>query len=253
VGNSELIKKAGYFMLLKGIFWTNIKKHGFIKGSIGGYLMYPSIALFLILEVLFLKKLTRVLLIFNKGIQVLDKKDFVSYGRINLDNYSWFDRGNCHFCAYANGVTHMISSTLDLIGECNINTLDEPQKKQVDRLLARTFFFAKPVGIIGLAFVSVFSLLLGYEKADLNTLKNDLKKISFGKNLRSESVKSIYQNTFKLRILFKSFQHTLSIIESNWCPLTYANKKFLLEHQEKFISSGTGDVDDFILKPELKN
>jgi len=240
-------------MLLKGIFWTNIKKHGFIRGTFGGYIMYPSIVLFLIFEILFLKKLTEVLFILNNGVKVLDKKDFVDYGRINLADYSWFDRGNCHFCAYANGITHMISATLDLIGECDINTLDEIQKKQVDKLLAKAFSRAKPAGLITLyTFVAALSKLLGYDKADLNTIINDLKKINFGKGLKSESSKSIYQNAFKLRIFFKSTQHTLSLIESNWCPLTYANKKFLLEHQENFISTGYDDVVDYVLKPKFQ-
>ncbi len=236
-------------MLLKGIFWTNNKKHGFIRGTIGGYIMYPSIVIFLIFEILFLKILTKALFILNKGARVLDKKDFVSYGRINLDDYSWFDRGNCHFCAYANGITHMISATLDLMGGCDINTLNEQQKKQVERLLARAFFFVKPVGIIGLAFVLTFEKLLGYKRADLNAIKDDLKKINFGKSLRSDSFRSIYQNAFKLRIVFQSFQHTLSIIETNWCPLTYANKELLLKHQEKFISTGYDDIVAHILKP----
>ncbi len=214
--------------------------------------MYPSILIFLLLEILFLKKLTEVLRICSSSGPALNKKDFIDYGRINLDDYSWFDRGNCHFCAYANGITHMISATLDLIGECDVNTIDDSQKKKAERLLNRTFFWAKPVGIIGLGFVSVFSVLLRYEKADLNAIINILKKENFGRNLRSESFKSIYQNTFKLRVLFKSFQHTLSIIESNWCPLTYANKKLLLEHQEKFISSGFDDVTEFVYK-QLKN
>ena len=239
-------------MLLKGIFWTNNKKHGFIKGTLGGYIMYPSIIIFLVFEVLFLKILSKVLLICNNGIVVLNKKDFVDYGRINLDDYSWFDRGNCHFCAYANGITHMISATLDLIGEYDINTLDDSQKKQVEQLLGKAFFWAKPVGLITLyTFVAALSKLLGYDKADMNTIINDLKKINYGKNLKSENFKSIYQNAFKLRIFFKSTQHTLSIIESNWCPLTYANKKLLLKHQEKFISTGFEDVAEFILKPEL--
>ena len=212
--------------------------------------MYPSIVIFLIFEILFLRILTRALFILNKGSQVLDKKDFVDYGRINLADYSWFDRMNCHFCAYANGVTHMTSATLDLIGECKIDALDEPQKKQVERLLSRAFFWAKPVGILGFGFVLTFEKLLGYKRADLNAIKDNLKKMNYGKSLKSESIKSIYQNAFKLRIVFQSFQTFLSIIESNWCPLTYANKKFLLEHQETFISSGYDDVVDYIMEPE---
>jgi hypothetical protein len=235
-------------MLLKGIFWTNIKKHGFIRGAIGGYLMYPSIVIFLIFELLFLKKLSQVLHIFNNGAQLLDKDDFVSYGRININDYSWFDRMNCHYCAYANGVNQMISTTLGLIGECNISTYDENQQEKVERLLAQTFFFAKPVGLIGLGFVAAFSKLLGYKKADLNVLVDEIKQESFGSGLKNENFKSIYQNVFKLQILFRSFQHTLSIIESNWCPLTYANKKFLLAHQEGFISSDFDDVAAYILK-----
>jgi hypothetical protein len=239
-------------VLLKGIFWTNNKKHGFIRGTIGGYIQYPSIVLFLIFEILFLKILTKTLFILSKGVMVLDKNDYVDYGRINLADYSWFDRMNCHFCAYANGITHMVSASLDLIGECDINALDESEKKQAERLLVKAFFWAKPVGLLTLyTFVAALSKLLGYTKADLHAIKDDLKKRNYGKNLKSENFKSIYQNAFKLRIFFKSTEHTLSQIESNWCPLTYANKKFLMAHQEKFVSSGYKDVSDFISGPKI--
>jgi len=87
-------------MLLKGVFWTNNRKHGFIRGTIGGYLMYPSIVVFLIFEVLFLKILTRVLLVFN--IKALDKKDFVDYGRI---------------CCLFSILRHWIKKTLSIMAE----------------------------------------------------------------------------------------------------------------------------------------
>jgi len=245
---SRIKKSARYVMLLKGIFWTNNKKHGFIRGTVGGYIMYPSIVIFLIFQILFLRILTRVLSILSNGSKVLDKKDYVDYGRVNLADYSWFDRMNCHFCAYANGTTHMVSATLDEIGKCNIAAMGDSQKKQVDRLLSKAFFWAKPVGMAGLGFVVSFEKILGYKRADLNAIKDDLKKINYGKSLKSENIKSIYQNAFKLRILFQSFQTFLSIIESNWCPLTYANKQLLLEHQEKFISTGYDDVVKHIYK-----
>ncbi len=236
-------------MLLKGIFWENNRKHGFIRGTAGGYIMYPSIVIFLIFQVLFLRILTKVLLVFNA--RPLDKKDYIDYGRVNLADYSWFDRMNCHFCAYANGITHLVSATLDSIGRCDINTLDEAQKKRVNRLLGKAFFRAKPVGVLGLGFVISFEKILGYKRADLNAIKDDLKKNSYGKNLKSENFKPVYQNAFKLRILFQSFKTFLSIIESNWCPLTYANKKLLLEHQEKFISTGYDDVAGYIYKTKF--
>ncbi|NLV67890.1 MAG: hypothetical protein GXY14_09485 [Spirochaetes bacterium] len=235
-------------MLLKGIFWTNNKKHGFIRGTIGGYIMYPSVAIFFIFQVLFLKILTKALTVLSKGTKILDKEDFVSYGRINLADYSWFDRMNCHFCAYANGTTHMVAATLDEIGKCNISSIDDPEKKKAERLLSKAFFWAKPVGIVGLGFVLAFEKLLGYRRSDLNAIKDDLKRVNYGQGLKSGNMKSVYQNAFKLRILFQSFQTFLSTIESNWCPLTYANKKFLLEHQEKFISTGYDDVVKHIYK-----
>lgn len=231
-------------MLLKGIFWENNRKHGFIRGTVGGYIMYPSIMIFLLFQVLFLRILNKVLLVFKT--EPLNRKDYVDYGRVNLPDYSWFDRMNCHFCAYANGTTHMVSATLDSIGKCDINTLDDQQKKRVNRLLGRAFFWARPVGILGLGFVLSFEKILGYKRADLIAIKDELKKNSYGKSLKSENYRSVYQNAFKLRILFQSFQTFLSIIESNWCPLTYANKKLLLEHQEKFISTGYDDVADYI-------
>jgi hypothetical protein len=238
-------------MLLKGIFWANNRKHGFIRGTLGGYIQYPSIIIFLIFEVLFLRILTKALFNLSDGTKVLNKKDFIDYGRINISDYSWFDRMNCHFCAYANGITHMVSMTLDLIGECDINAINDSQKKQAERLLSKAFFWAKPVGLLTLyTFVAGLSKLLGYEKADLNAIVTDLKKNNFGITLKSESFKSIYSNAFKLRIFFKSTEHTLSQIESNWCPLTYANKELLMKHQEQFVSTGYDEVADFILKPK---
>lgn len=233
-------------MLLKGIFWTNNKKHGIIRGTLGGYLMYPSIILFFLFQVLFLRLLKKVLVVFN--IPPLNRKDFVDYGRINLVDYSWFDRLNCHFCAYANGTTHMVATSLAFIGKCNINSLDESKKEEAERILAKTFFWAKPVGFIGLGFVIAFEKLLGYQRADLNAIKDTLKNNNYGKDLKQEEFLSVYQNAFKLSILFKSFQIFLSIIESNWCPLTYAIKKFLLEHQKNFISTGYEDVVSYINK-----
>jgi len=187
-------------MLLKGIFWTNNKKHGYVRGTIGGYLMYPSIVIFLLFQVLFLRLLTKVLLVFDA--QPVNKKDYIDYGRINLADYSWFDRLNCHFCAYANGVTHMVAATLDIIGKGEIHTLDDSQRKRINRLLGSAFFWAKPVGIFGLGFVLTFEKLLGYRRADLNAIKDELKKNNYGKGLKSEYFKSVYQNAFKLRILF---------------------------------------------------
>ena len=131
-------------MLLKGIYSTNIKKHGLFRATLGGFIMYPSIVVFIIFETIFFKKITDILLIFNNNVQVLNKKDYISYGRIDLENYNWFDRFNCHFCAYANGVTHILSAALDLVGECRIDTLDEIQKKKVDEILANTFMMARP-------------------------------------------------------------------------------------------------------------
>ena len=66
-------------MLLKGIFWTNNKKHGYIRGTIGGYLMYPSVAIFFIFQVLFLRVLTRALSVLSDGSRALDKKDYLDY------------------------------------------------------------------------------------------------------------------------------------------------------------------------------
>lgn len=120
-------------MLLKGIFWENNRKHGFIRGTIGGYIMYPSIVIFLLFQVLFLRILTKVLLVFKA--QPLNKKDYVDYGRVNLPDYSWFDRMNCHFCAYANGTTHMVSATLDSIGRSEKERLrqkPEVRKSQIN-------------------------------------------------------------------------------------------------------------------------
>jgi len=236
-------------MLLKGIFWTNNKKHGYIRGTVGGYLMYPSIVIFLLFQILFLRMLTKVMTVFKA--EPLNKKDYLDYGRINLADYSWFDRMNCHFCAYANGVTHMIAASLDSIGACDINSMEPSQKKKADRILKRAFFWAKPVGVVGLGFVLSFEKLLGYKRADLNAIKDDLKQKGYGKSLKSDDFRSIYQNAFKLRILFQSFQIFLSIIESNWCPLTYANKKHLLEHQEKFISTGYDEVVSYINKTKF--
>jgi len=238
-GNADVIKiqHRGLWMLLNGIFWTNIKKHGFIKGTLGGYLMYPSFPMFVLFEKILLKHLNRIVAIFN--VPALDIDDFKDYGRVNLQEYSWFDRMNCHFCAYANGVGHMVSETLDIIGKQKIDALSDAEKAQVQKLMHRTFNIAKPIGLFSyFVFVITISGLLNYDKPYKEEIIKNLRKTGYAKGLRSDTFKTLFPDTFKLRFLFRAFEHTLSIIESNWCPLTYANKKWMLKHQESFVSTG---------------
>ncbi|MEH6450586.1 MAG: hypothetical protein V7765_18085 [Oleispira sp.] len=233
-------------MLLTGIFGANIAKHGLFKGTLGGFIMYPSIFLFVLFQVLFLRLLNRTLVTFNAI--PIDRNDYVDYGRVNLADYNWFDRLNCHFCAYANGNTHAVSASLDAIGECNFDALDDKSRKQVEKLLKRSFFWARIVGVSGLGFVLSFEKLLGYKRADFIEIKEQLKEREFGVSLKSKNRRSIYQNAFKLRIIFQSFQVFLSTIESNWCPLTYAKKEYLLAHQEQFIDTNLSKVTAHINK-----
>lgn len=232
-------------MLLKGIFWTNIRKHGLVKGTLGGYIQYLSFPFFILFEKILFRYLKQALLFFQVK---LDINDFISYGRVNLDEYSRFDRMNCHFCAYATGTTHMISAALDSLGNQNLDDLNESEKEQVQALIHKTFSLAKPIGLIGyLIFVVIISGLLNYPKPDKKGIIASLKKMNYGKGLKSDAFPLIYPDVFKLRFLYRAFQDSLAIIENNWCPLTYANKQTLLPHQENFISSGYDDVVDYIL------
>jgi len=232
-------------MLLKGIFWTNIRKHGLVKGTLGGYIQYLSFPFFILFEKFLFRYLKEALLFFQVK---LDINDFITYGRVNLDGYSWFDRMNCHFCAYANGTTQMISMALDSLGNQNLEDLNELEKEQVQALVHKTFTLAKPIGFIGyFIFVVIISGLLNYAKPDKKVIIASLKEMNYGKGLKSDAFPLIYLDAFKLRFLYRAFQDSLAIIESNWCPLTYANKKTLLPHQENLISSGYDDVVAYIL------
>jgi len=232
-------------MLLKGIFWTNIRKHGLVRGALGGYIQYLSFPFFILFEKMVFRYLKKALLFFQVQ---LDINDYISYGRVNLDEYSWFDRMNCHFCAYANGTTHMISAALDSLGSQNLDDLDESEKEQVQALVHKTFSLAKPIGLIGyLIFVVIICGLLNYARPDKKGIITSLKEMNYGKGLRSEAFPLIYPDAFKLRFLYRAFQDSLAIIENNWCPLTYADKQALLPHQEAFISSGYDAVVEYIL------
>lgn len=232
-------------MLLKGIFWSNIKKHGLVRGTLGGYIQYLSFPFFIVFEKFLFRYLKQALLLFKIE---LDSKDYISYGRVNLGEYSWFDRMNCRFCAYANGTTHMISDALDELGKQNLKDLNDADVKRVQVLVHRTFNLAKPIGLIGyFIFVVVISGLLNYEKPDKKGIIESLKKNRYGKGLKSDAFPLLYPDAFKLRFLYRAFQNALAIIENNWCPLTYENKRLSLKHQESFISTGYDDVVAFIM------
>jgi hypothetical protein len=220
-------------MILKSLLSNNIKKYGPGKVLLGFILVYPGASsLFIFENLIFLKILNKILFLFN--IQPLNRKDFISYGRINLNDYNWFDRWNCHLCAYVNGTNHIVSETLEVIGKCDINTLDSFQKIRLLQITSKAKFWLKPFMLFDGFAVYIIKKIFKYKHLELKEISNDLKKIDYAENLKSEEFKTIHKDLRHIRGVFKAVQYTLSIIENDWCPLTYINKKYLLEHQKNW-------------------
>jgi hypothetical protein len=220
--------------LMYPIFSSHIKRIGAARTFSGGLSMYLCIPLLVLLHVKICvagyQWMARPFLSLPK----VRWSDYVIIDRHRINGMSWFDKFNCMFCGYANGLTVMANVEIDNLSKSDIRN---------QSLLTKLYL---------LALIPVFLPLLIIFEAGIQIIYNILVSRPLGMHRisRSEAKKIITQQRFaeqlplpgrlmarEAKSIVLRFSMALEQIESSWCPLKHLETRegvVYPKHHDKF-------------------
>lgn len=221
------------FTLLGHIFGSHIERVGVTRTLAGGLSMYLCIpflvAVHLTVAVMLYQWILRPLL----GTKRIYWRDYIIIDRHRYQELTWFDKFNCMFCGYANGLCTMLNIELDQAaahrGKLN------PLKKLA---LAVTFAFFMPLWLVVEAAVQIiYNILvsrpLGMHRVSRAEMRELMDREGYAKG--TWPVMGFCIRTAKSTAA--RFMMALEQIESSWCPLTHFERRkgvVYPKHHDKF-------------------
>ena len=208
-------------VIAASIFWLHVKRIGFFRTAIGGFLMYVSVMEFIFIHLTSIIILYKFLLTPFFKVKKFRMRDYIIMDRGKIAGMRTFDRFNCEFCGYANGTATMWNAEIDEIAKSGLG-----KGKIFLKIIVAVyavclaifsffnFFFSKIL-------FAIISLFLGYHWASTKESRMKLRKTNYAGG---------YNFLMKHLIRFaKVYAETLATnleqIESNWCPLKHIESK----------------------------
>lgn len=215
------------------ILGSHLERIGFIRTIAGGGPMYLCIPMLIMLHttlaVVLYQWLVRPLL----GTPRVRWADYVIIDRHRISELTWFDKLNCVFCGYANGVNTMINQELDYAADLNAPVA--LWKRPLLTILCLAYL---PIYVIfELNFQIIYNILvsrpLGMHRVSMKEALTVLKRQRYA---------AAHGVMFRAWLyLTKScalrFVMALEQIESSWCPLRHFERRkgvVYPEHHKKF-------------------
>jgi hypothetical protein len=218
------------------IFGSHVKRIGYLRVILGGFTMYISLPFFFVYHLFMFLIVFNESLFFLLGLKKLNFKNYIIIDRFKIEELPWFDRINCMYCGYANGLASFYEAKLVQINE------DIVKKNSLIKLsiLFTLLLITSPVAIIFnihgyIVYDLLVSRILGMHRL---SYRNAFDTIETGNN----------ENYLKLILLslFRYHQseserliNSLEQIESSWCPINHFNKEshtVYPKHHSKFFS-----------------
>jgi hypothetical protein len=218
--------------IARSIFWTHVKRIGFLRTLFGGFLQYLSIFEFIFLHLTVIIVLYRWMLTPFFKVKKFRIADYLLFDRGKIDRMRRFDKLNCQFCAYANGTAKLWNDELDELGRAELGR-GKPFRKIIVGLysiclgifLVFSFIMSKILFVI-------IALFLGMHIVKTGEIHRELKASNYAGS-----------HGFALRGLLRlakvyasSLATNLEQIESSWCPLTHIETEtsVVSEHHKNF-------------------
>jgi hypothetical protein len=233
ISSREPVQRVKDLSLMFPIFGSQVRRIGWVRVLIGAVAMYLSI------PVLILSHLTGSLLLYQWvvrplfGTRRLPWKDYIVIDRHRIEGLSTFDKFNCMFCGYANGVCTLLNKELDQFQEVEC---DGGFVKQ--SLLALALIVMTPMGIITelchqVLYNFLISRALGMHRVSVKEADVILEEhgyaAQFGPTVR-HFLRSAKNGNLR-------FAMSLEQIESSWCPLRHFERREGIvypEHHKRF-------------------
>ncbi len=214
------------------IFWTHVKRIGFPRTLIGGFLQYLSILEFIFLHLTVIIVLYRWILTPFFKVKKFRIGDYLLFDRGKIDRMRAFDKLNCQFCAYANGTAKLWNDELD-----ELSTADLGRGKPLRKIVALVYAICLGIFLVFNFIMSkilfvIIALFLGMHIADTGAMRRELKAANYAGS-HEPFMRWILRAA---KLYAKSLANNLEQIESSWCPLKHVEREgsVVSEHHENF-------------------
>jgi hypothetical protein len=233
MSNQELVSERRDISLMLPIFGSHIRRIGWVRTVVGAFSMY------LCIPFLVASHLTSSLILYQWivrplfGTKRLPWKNFIIIDRHRIEGIPAFDRFNCMFCGYANGVCTLLNKELDQIDEIEGNIGSGKQALLVVALLLMV-----PWGLImELSHQIIYNILvsrpLGMHRFSSKEAGAILEEHGYASQF--SPVTRHFLRSSKNSAL--RFAMALEQIESSWCPLKHFERREGIvypDHHKKF-------------------
>jgi len=233
MSNQELVSERRDISLMLPIFGSHVRRIGWVRTVVGAFSMYLSIP-FLVLS-----HLTSSLILYQWiirplfGTKRLPWKDFIVIDRHRIEGIPAFDRFNCMFCGYANGICTLLNKELDQFDEIEG---DVGAGKQA--LLVVALLLMVPWGLImELSHQIIYNILvsrpLGMHRVSSKEAGAILEEHGYASQF-SPMTRRFLRSSKNSALRFAM---ALEQIESSWCPLKHFERREGIvypDHHKKF-------------------
>jgi len=217
--------------IMFSIVRTHYQRLGFWRTLIGGHSMYLTIPLFIFLHITVVTVMYRVLLAPLLGLPRLDSSRYIILDRHRIEPLHWFDKFNCLFCSYANGIIKLMNDELD--GLASSRARAPVWAMPFVELYALVNAFLLVIGLVmSTVVLQVIAKCLGLHRGSMRRIKS---------KLLAQGYAAHYSPRHRGLILFYKMvamvvAYNLEQIESAWCPLKHLplEGRVFPEHHDRF-------------------
>ncbi len=251
VSNASMPRKVSMF---GHIFGSHMKRIGVLRTFAGGLPMYLCIPLLIVAH------MTTAVALYQWILRPLLRTprvrwaDYVIIDRHRITELTWFDKFNCMFCGYANGLTTMLNQEMDHTAAAMLPTgsLKRPLLWLVAVLWMPVYLMAE-VGV-QIIYNTLVSRPLGMHRVSFAQAGQMLRDTRY-----AQGHDVLLRTWLRLnKSVMLRFAMGLEQIESSWCPLRHFERRrgvVYPEHHKKFfgpdelgrmvdVLSTTGTVSD---------
>lgn len=227
------VQRPADWTLMYPIFGSHIRRIGWARTFAGGLSMYLCIPLLIVLHVTVCVALYQWLLRPLFGIPRVRWADHVIIDRHRIAGMSWFDKFNCMFCGYANGLVTMANMELD-----HLARLDHAVPLWKQAVVAVVALLMLPLQVVFEAGLQIiYNILvsrpLGMHRVSIAEAHRVM--VNEGYAAQRPWLGRVLLRIVKSTVL--RFSMGLEQIESSWCPLKHFETREGIvypKHHDKF-------------------
>jgi hypothetical protein len=219
--------RLGRYSIFQGVFGIHIRRLGLPRALTGGSTQYLAVPLFLAIhaELLLSSRLDRL-----TGMPPIEWDRYVVLDRHAVEGLCHFDKFNCLYCDWANGLGTLLESRVGQLARLRAADAGRPDGRLKAAYLANLAALPVHVGHLAAIYFVIHKSL-------------GLAPASFLEQVRAAAPAQVddpVERAFlRLNAAFARYlNEILSEIESQWCPLHHIRDGVYPGHHKHFVDAG---------------